>query len=61
MEYKVILCKVRNPFVRNVEKATKELERQVNEQLRAGWEPAGGIALASAGSAPYLFQAVVRR
>jgi len=60
VEYKVIRCKVSNLLVRDVEKAMKQLERQVNDHLRSGWEPAGGVAFVTAGSTPYVAQAVIK-
>jgi hypothetical protein len=61
MEYKIIVRKVDNAFVRNVDKAAKELSRQVTEQLGSGWEPVGNVTLGVAGTAPYLLQALVKR
>lgn len=60
MEYKIIRCKVSNLLVRDVEKAIKKLEGDVNDLLRSGWEPAGGVAFVTTGSTPYVAQAVVR-
>jgi hypothetical protein len=61
MTYKVIVQKIENALSRNVGKAAKELSRQVNGQVSLGWEPVGGVAIGSAGSAPYLLQALVKR
>jgi hypothetical protein len=61
MEYKILVKKIDNAFVRNVDKASKELSRQVGEHLSAGWELAGGVSTGVAGTTPYLFQAVVKR
>jgi hypothetical protein len=61
LEYKIIARKVDNAFVRNVDKAAKDLSRQVTEQLGAGWEPLGNVTLGNAGTAPYLLQALVKR
>jgi hypothetical protein len=61
MDYDVVAQKIPNPFVRNVPKAIEELSRKVNERLRAGWEPAGGVATGNVGTAPYLFQALIKR
>jgi hypothetical protein len=61
MDYQIVTQKVTNAFVRNLPKAVEELTRQVNERLKSGWEPIGGIQIGSAGSAPYLMQALVKR
>jgi hypothetical protein len=39
-------------IARNVDKAAKDLARQVADQLSSGWEPCGGVAIGSAGTAP---------
>jgi hypothetical protein len=61
MEYQIVTQKVTNALVRNVNKAAEELTRQVNERLKSGWEPVGGVQMGSAGTAPYLMQALVKR
>ena len=61
MEYEILVQKITNPFVRNVPKAIEELSRKVNERIRAGWEPLGGVAAGAVGTAPYLFQAIIKR
>ncbi|HUF48344.1 MAG TPA: hypothetical protein VMM93_11050 [Vicinamibacterales bacterium] len=61
MTYKVIVQKVESALSRNVGKAARELSRQVNDQMALGWEPVGGVAIGTAGSAPYLLQALVKR
>jgi hypothetical protein len=60
MEYKVIVKKV-GGLTRKVDNAAEELMRDVNDHIARGWEPAGGIAIGVAGTAPYLLQAVIRR
>ena len=60
MEYKVIVKKV-GGLSRNVDKAAEELMREVGEHIARGWEPAGGVAMGVAGTAPYLVQAVIKR
>jgi hypothetical protein len=61
MEYEVLAQKISNPFVRNVPKAIEDLSKRVNERIREGWEPQGGVAAGAVGTAPYLFQALVKR
>lgn len=61
MEYKIIVKRIDSVIARNVDKAAKDLARQVADQLSSGWEPCGGVAIGSAGTAPYLLQALVRR
>jgi hypothetical protein len=61
MTYKILVKKIDNALKRNVDKAAAELTEQVNQELSLGWEPAGGVAIGSAGSAPYLLQALVKR
>ena len=60
-DYLVVVQKVANPFTRNVEAASKLLAEQVNQQIALGWQPEGGIAIGSAGTAPYLLQAMIKR
>jgi len=61
MTYKILVKRIDNMIVRDIEKATREMGKQVNDQIALGWEPAGGVALGSSGTAPYLLQAIVRR
>ena len=61
MDYKIIVKKIDNALSRNVDKAAKELARQVKDEIARGWEPAGGVAIGSAGTAPYLLQALIKR
>ena len=61
MEYKVIVKEVTSVVSRNVDKAADELSREVNEHIAHGWEPLGGVAIGGAGTAPYLFQALLKR
>ena len=60
MEYKVIVKKV-GGLSRNVDKAAEELMREVSEHIARGWEPAGGVAMGIAGTAPYMVQAIIKR
>jgi hypothetical protein len=62
MEYKVITVSAASGLGTDFEKAGEEMSRIVNEALRTGWRPQGGLAV---GMTPhtkstYLLQAVVR-
>jgi hypothetical protein len=61
MEYCVISRKVSAVLASTVAKQTSEFTRMVNEQLRSGWEPVGGVAIGTAGSHSYLYQALIKR
>jgi hypothetical protein len=61
MEYRVLRKRVSAVLASNVSKLVDEFGREVSEQLKAGWEPVGGVAVGTAGSHTYLFQAIVRR
>ncbi len=61
MEYKVIVRKVGMGLTRKIDQAAEELTKEVNEHIARGWEPAGGVAMGVAGTAPFLLQAVIRR
>jgi hypothetical protein len=61
MEYRIIKKKVSAVLARNVSYLMDEFAREVSEQLKAGWEPVGGVAVGTAGSHAYLIQAVIRR
>jgi hypothetical protein len=61
MEYCVISKKVSGVLESSVAKQTGEFTRMVNEQLRSGWEPVGGVAIGTAGSKNYLYQALIKR
>ena len=61
MEYKLVALKVSAVLASGVAKRSDDFTRQVNEHLRSGWEPAGGVAIGTAGSHTYLYQALVKR
>ena len=61
MEYTIVFESVPNPLSRDVEAAAEKLRNQVNHLISGGWEPLGGIATGSAGTSPYLFQAMTKR
>jgi hypothetical protein len=61
VEYKVVAQKVSGMFGRTIARQTEEFARQVNEHLRSGWEPVGGVASSSAGGTTHLYQAMIKR
>ena len=61
MEYRLVKHKVSAVLSKNVEKLADEFTRQVNEHIRSGWEPVGGVAIGQAGSTTYLIQALIKR
>ena len=61
MEYRIVVKKVTNVLLRDVDKAAEQLGREVNQLAAMGWEPVGGVAMGEAGTAPYLLQAMVKR
>jgi hypothetical protein len=61
MNYRIIVEKIDNALKRDVDQAAEDLSRQVRDQIANGWEPLGGIAVGSAGAAPYLLQAMMKR
>jgi hypothetical protein len=61
MEYRVIKRRISAVLARNVSIAVEEFGKEVYEQLKSGWEPVGGVAVGTAGSQTYLFQAMVKR
>lgn len=60
-EYKVAVKEVTNVVWRDLDKAARDLARDVSAQLGAGWIPQGGIASIQAGTGVYLIQALVRQ
>src|SRR5688572_4572434 len=61
MEYRVVKKKISAVLARNVAILVDEFGKEVHEQLKGGWEALGGVAVGTAGSHTYLFQAVVKR
>lgn len=59
-EYKVLAKEVPSVLWRDVQKAAKELAREVNDELSSGWQPQGGIASVQAGTGVYLLQALAK-
>jgi len=60
-DYKVIAREVTSIVWRDVNKAAQDLAAEVNAELKAGWEPQGGIASIQAGTGVYLIQALSKR
>ncbi len=60
-EYKVMVKEVTTVFSRDIDKAVRELTDEVNAELRAGWEPQGGIASIEAGTGVFFIQAMSKR
>jgi hypothetical protein len=61
VEYKVVRQKVSGLLAVTIAKQTEEFTRRVNEELRSGWEPVGGVASGSVGTTTHLFQALIKR
>jgi hypothetical protein len=61
MEYRVVKKKISAVLARNVAILVDEFGKEVYEQLKGGWEPVGGVAIGTAGSQTYLFQAIIKR
>jgi hypothetical protein len=63
MDYKIIVVKAVGLFGTNFEAAAEKLAEDVGREIKAGWEPQGGVCSGTSLSfkRPYLFQAMVRR
>jgi len=63
MEYKILIEKAGSALRTNFERAAEALSLKVNEAIRDGWEPKGGIAVGetAATEVPYLMQAMVKK
>ena len=61
MEYKVVTRKISGLLARTIARQTEEFAREVNEHLRSGWEPAGGVSSSAAGGSTHLYQALIKR
>jgi hypothetical protein len=63
MEYKILIQKAGSALKTDFERAAEELARKVNQAIRDGWEPKGGLAVGETAAAevPHLMQAMVKR
>jgi hypothetical protein len=63
MRYKILAQKAGSMLMTDFERAAQELSNKVNEALRDGWEPQGGLAVGRTTTAvtAYLMQAVVKQ
>ena len=62
MDYKVLVVSGSGLMGTNYQKATDHLAQLVNEAMREGWKPQGGIAVGDTQMTkePYLMQAMVK-
>jgi len=63
MRYKVIVVSAMRGMSTNFENGARELKKKVNQELKLGWEPQGGVTIGNARQTnePYLLQALVKR
>jgi hypothetical protein len=63
MDYKVLIEQAGSAWKTDFEDAAEALSRKVNEAIRDGWEPQGGVAVGktTAVEVPFLMQAMVKR
>jgi hypothetical protein len=63
MKYKILVQKAGSMLMTDFERAAQELSNKINEALRDGWEPQGGLAVGRTTTAVtvYLMQAVVKQ
>jgi hypothetical protein len=63
MQYKILVQKAGSVVKTDFEEAGEALSRQVNEAIREGWEPKGGVTVGktSATEVAYLLQAMVKK
>ena len=63
MEYKILVVKAGSGWKTDFERAAREMSRQVNEAIREGWEPQGGVNVGKtvAMEKPFLLQAMIKR
>jgi len=54
MEYKIISCSAWS-----VEAAVRVLERKVNDLIKEGWEPLGGVMIVSFND--HVYQSMIKR
>jgi hypothetical protein len=63
MRYKILVQKAGTAVKTDFERAAEELARKVNEAIRDGWTPQGGVAVGrtAAVEVPHLMQAMVKQ
>lgn len=63
MRYKILIQKAGTAVRTDFERAAEELARKVNEAIRDGWKPQGGVAVGktTAVEIPHLMQAMVKQ
>jgi hypothetical protein len=63
MRYKILVQKAGSALKTDFGRAAEELSRKVNEAIRDGWEPKGGLTVGetTALELPYLMQAMVKK
>jgi len=62
VRYKVLIQKAGTVVKTDFESAAEKLARKVNEAIRDGWKPQGGVAVgkSAATEVPHLMQAMVK-
>jgi hypothetical protein len=63
MEYKILMEKAGSAWKTDFARAAEALSLKVNEAIRDGWEPQGGVCVGetTATEVPFLMQAMVKR
>ena len=63
MRYKILTQKAGTAVKTDFDRASEELARKVNEAIRDGWTPKGGVAVGrtAAVEVPHLMQAMVKQ
>jgi hypothetical protein len=63
MEYKILIEKAGSAWKTNFVRAAEGLSLKVNEAIRDGWEPQGGVCVGetTATEVPFLMQAMIKR
>jgi hypothetical protein len=59
-EYKILTQDIGSIMSRDVVQAAADMTEQVNQHLKDGWTPIGGLATVQAGTGIYLLQALGR-
>ena len=63
MRYKILVQRAGSALKTAFEHAADELSRKVNEAIRDGWEPQGGLTVGETATieVPHLMQAMIKR